>query len=216
VFSLSKYSWVFKAADVSSIAGWIDANVDYPKNNCFFYAAVLSLLYDLKLIRGRYEYQRKDDRRHFWTEDKDGIRYDPTAHQYQKGGKYSGGEEVDPLNNMTEIVKHKMFRRLSKADQKAVISKINKMSFPEDEEDSIKEYLDTLGHCYTTRVKKERGKYLVGNIYIAPWGDVLKIDKVKLYGALWEHPFLQDLTEDMKKQIGDHKYEVIKFSRFSK
>lgn len=216
MFSYSKYSWVFKATDARSIADWIDANVDYPKSNCFFYAAALALLYDLKLVRGRYEYQNKGDSAHFWTEDKDGTRYDPTAHQYKKGGEYSEGYEVEPLNNMAEIVRHKMFRRLNKEDRKKIISKVQKISFPEKEEDSIKEQLDSRGYCYTTRVKDERGKYLRGNIYIAPWGDVLKIDEVKLYGALWEHPFLQDLTEEQKKQIDGHRYEVIKFSRFSK
>ena len=51
-----------------------------------------------------------------------------------------------------------------------------KISFPEYEYGSIQNYLKKLGYCYTTRVYKELGKYKVGELYAAPWGDVLIID----------------------------------------
>ena len=124
MFSYGSYSWVYKSTDAGTIVQWINANVDYPKHHCFFYAAVLALLFDLKLIRGRYEFQDKGDSAHFWAEDKDGIRYDPTVHQYKKDGKYFGGEEIDPIKNINDILKDKLFRRLSKVDQ----DKIKKMA----------------------------------------------------------------------------------------
>ncbi len=49
------------------------------------------------------------------------------------------------------------------------------ISFPEHEYESVQDYLNRLGYCYTTRVYKEIGKYKVGELYTAPWGDVLKI-----------------------------------------
>ena len=58
---------------------------------------------------------------------------------------------------------------------------LEEISFPEHEYESIQNYLNRLGYCYTTRVYKEIGKYKVGEIYTAPWGDVLKIDEVKTY-----------------------------------
>lgn len=50
------------------------------------------------------------------------------------------------------------------------------ISFPEREYEAIQNYLNKLGYCYTTRVYKEIGKYKVGELYTAPWGDILKID----------------------------------------
>lgn len=41
-----------------------------------------------------------------------------------------------------------------------------KISFPEHEYESIQNYLNNLGHCYTTRVYKEVGKYIVGKSYM--------------------------------------------------
>lgn len=38
------------------------------------------------------------------------------------------------------------------------------ISFPEYEYESIQNYLNKLGYCYTTRVYKEVGKYKAGNI----------------------------------------------------
>ena len=39
------------------------------------------------------------------------------------------------------------------------------ISFPEHEYESIQNYLNKLGYCYTTRVYKEIGKYKVGELY---------------------------------------------------
>ena len=56
-----------------------------------------------------------------------------------------------------------------------------KISFPEHEYESVQDYLNKNGYCYTTRVYKEVGKYQAGKIYIAPWGDILKIEEAKEY-----------------------------------
>lgn len=61
----------------------------------------------------------------------------------------------------------------------------NEISFPRHEYETIQTYLNELGYCYTTRVYKEVGKYKVGEIYIAPWGDLLKIDEVKKFSKLF-------------------------------
>ena len=75
---------------------------------------------------------------------------------------------------------------------------INKISFPEHEYESIQNYLKRLGYCYTTRVYKEVGKYKVGELYTAPWGDVLKIDEVKTYWKVSERPFYDEMSDDEK------------------
>ena len=93
------------------------------------------------------------------------------------------------------------------------------ISFPEHEYESIQTYLNKLGYCYTTRVYKEIGKYKVGELYTAPWGEVLKIDEVKIYRKVSERPFYDEMTEDEKAEIRKYSedmglpYEFIKFSR---
>ena len=93
------------------------------------------------------------------------------------------------------------------------------ISFPEHEYESIKSYLDILGYYYTTRVYKEIGKYKVGELYIAPWGDVLRIDAVKTYWKVSECPFYDEMDDDERAEICKYSekiglpYEFIRFSK---
>ncbi len=96
---------------------------------------------------------------------------------------------------------------------------LEKISFPEHEYESVQNYLDRLGYCYTTRVYKEVGKYKVGELYIAPWGDVLKIDEVTTYLKVSDRPFYDEMSDDERTEIRKYSedmglpYEFIKFSR---
>ena len=87
------------------------------------------------------------------------------------------------------------------------------ISFPEHEYESIQNYLDKLGYCYTTRIYKEIGKYKVGELYTAPWGEV------KTYQKVSERPFYDEMTDDEKIEIRKYSedmglpYEFIKFSK---
>lgn len=93
------------------------------------------------------------------------------------------------------------------------------ISFPEHEYESIQNYLNKLGYCYTTRVYKELGKYKVGELYTAPWGDVLKIDEVKTYWKVSDRPFYDEMSDNEKIEIRKYSedmglpYEFIKFSK---
>ena len=93
------------------------------------------------------------------------------------------------------------------------------ISFPEHEYESIQNYLNKLGYCYTTRVYKEIGKYKVGELYTAPWGDVLKIDEVKTYWKVSDRPFYDEMNDDERMEICKYSedmglpYEFIKFSK---
>jgi hypothetical protein len=104
-----------------------------------------------------------------------------------------------------------------------IIEKINnnymEISFPKNEYEVIKKFLDEHGYCYTTRVYKETNKYKDGELYKAPWGDVLKINEITKYRKLSEHPFYDKITKNQKKIILKYsedmglQYEWIKFSR---
>ena len=96
---------------------------------------------------------------------------------------------------------------------------LEEISFPEHEYESIQNYLNNLGYCYTTRVYKEIGKYKVGELYTAPWGDVLKIDEVKTYWKVSDRPFYDEMSDDERIEICKYSediglpYEFIKFSK---
>ncbi len=85
---------------------------------------------------------------------------------------------------------------------------LEKISFPEHEYESIQNYLNKLGYCYTTRVYKEIGKYKVGELYTAPWGDVLKIDEVKTYWKVSERPFYDEMSDDEKTEICKYSEDI--------
>jgi len=95
----------------------------------------------------------------------------------------------------------------------------NDISFPEHEYESIQNYLNELGYCYTTRVYNEVGKYKIGELYNAPWGDILKIDEVKKYKKVSDRPFYVEMTDKEIEEIRKYSenmglpYEFIKFSR---
>lgn len=62
---------------------------------------------------------------------------------------------------------------------------INKqILFPKREWKDIKEILKEKGVCSSTRCCKELNKYKAEKIYETPWGDFVKIVKVKRYNQL--------------------------------
>lgn len=95
----------------------------------------------------------------------------------------------------------------------------NEIPFPNHEYETVQKYLSELGFCYTTRVYKEVGKYKVGEKYIAPWGDLLKIDEVKKYWKVSDRPFYDEMNDNEKAEIRKYSediglpYEFIKFSK---
>jgi len=96
-----------------------------------------------------------------------------------------------------------------------------KITFPEHEYESVQKYLNKLGYCYTTRVYKEIRKYKVGELYVAPWGDILKIEEVNTYMKASERPFYDEMSEEERKKISKYSedielpYEFIKFTKYS-
>lgn len=69
-------------------------------------------------------------------------------------------------------------------------------------------YLNKPGYCYTTRVYEEIGKYKVGELYTAPWGNVLKIDEVKTYRKVFERPFYDEMTDSEKIEIRKYSEDI--------
>lgn len=103
---------------------WIEDNVKYPRDGCFFYSATMALLFpELTLIRGKHSKQRKDDTCHFFLRDDNGNEIDPTAKQYPEG-KLSGDKEVSAIKNIEDVVEDFRFKHLSKHDKDIILSKM--------------------------------------------------------------------------------------------
>lgn len=94
---------------------------------------------------------------------------------------------------------------------------IKEMSFPENEYDSIMERLDSGKICYTTRVLKEYGKYKLGETYTTPFERTIRIENIKKYEKISEHPFYDELTIQQRDEIYQYSeainkpYELIAF-----
>lgn len=88
------------------------------------------------------------------------------------------------------------------------------MNFPKSEWKSVSERLDKMGFAYTTRVSKERDKYCVNDVYKTPWGDTIKVTKIKSLKDVNEHPFLNDLNQRQRKTLS--RYQGMNLIRFEK
>ena len=78
---------------------------------------------------------------------------------------------------------------------------LEKITFPEHEYESVQNWLNKQGYCYTTRVYKEVGKYKVGESYLAPWGETLRIDDIQTYRKVSDRPFYDEMSDAEKEEI---------------
>ena len=99
---------------------------------------------------------------------------------------------------------------------------LEKITFPEHEYESVQNWLNLQGYCYTTRVYKEVGKYKAGESYLAPWGEILRIDEIQTCRKVLDRPFYDEMSDAEKEEICKYSediglpYEFIRFSRISK
>jgi len=99
-----------------------DLKVTRPGNHCFFYSAVLALLYpNLTLMRGGHTGMSKEDTAHFYVQDEDGEITDPTAAQYPTGHLIEG-DPVSAIANIDYVIKNPLFKTLPEEYQKRIIS----------------------------------------------------------------------------------------------
>ena len=89
------------------------------------------------------------------------------------------------------------------------------IEFPKSEHKDIKKDLKERGYVYTTRVSDEQGKYKKDDLLESTFGD-LKVSDIKTYKKLKDHPHFDELTDEMKKDIGKHKYDYIKLKKISR
>lgn len=112
--TLLRYASLYcTAAKSRGVKSWIKRHVKDPDNHCFFYAAVISLLFP--------EYKgkpiRKGDTAHFFLRDKDGHILDPT---YEGPADYDGAKPVSAKKNLKSIIKDPLFKLLPKEDREKI------------------------------------------------------------------------------------------------
>ena len=96
---------------------------------------------------------------------------------------------------------------------------LDTITFPKHEYESVQSWLNKQGYCYTTRVYKEVGKYKVGELYLAPWGEILRIDEIQTYRKVSDRPFCDEMSDAEKEEIRQYSedmglpYEFIRFSK---
>lgn len=87
------------------------------------------------------------------------------------------------------------------------------IDFPEEEHKELERRLRKGKGIYTTRISKERGKYKEEKEYMTPWGHRVKVVNIVPLKGIENHPFLDELTEEQKNQIGNHKYDLIRLEK---
>lgn len=93
------------------------------------------------------------------------------------------------------------------------------MPFPKREWKDIKKQLSEKGSNSSTRCCKELDKYKVGDIYLTPWGDLIKITKVTRYLKLEDIPTWKFFDKGMKvsarmgEKYGNGKWDHVLFEK---
>jgi hypothetical protein len=103
------------AGDYERARAWARLNVKHPRRNCFFYSAVLSLLFGLRLMKGP-PLPGPGETAHFWVEDDRGRVIDPTARPT------GPGTEVSAVKNIDHVIGHRLFKTLPPGDQARIRS----------------------------------------------------------------------------------------------
>jgi len=105
------------------------------------------------------------------------------------------------------VIRFELFKNINEADDLPTVP------FPQEEYKGLEYKLKSGKGIYTTRISRERGKYKEGQEFITPWGHKVKVMSVVQLEGVENHPFLDELTEEQKKQIGKHKYDLVRFEK---
>ena len=87
-----------------------------------------------------------------------------------------------------------------------------RIGFPSSEHAALRKRLDAGKMIYTTRISSERGKYRRGQLLTSPLG-ALKVRSVRKIKGIQRHPFRAELTAGQRKQIGDHRFDLVRLEK---
>lgn len=107
------------------------------------------------------------------------------------------------------VVRFDVYEAVNNADDE----EIKEISFPENEHKDLEKRLKKDKGIYTTRISNEKGKYKENEEYMTPWGHKVKVVNVVQLKGIENHPFIDELTEEQKNQIGNHKYDLVRLEK---
>jgi len=121
---------------------------------------------------------------------------------------------------MFHLVEDKQFddkiRRfiINETDSPNLIIENNNIDFPSNEYSELRKRLSHGKPIYTTRVSTEMGRYNIGNTFITPWNDVVKVTWTKIGKYPEDHPFKDSITKEQWKIISKYdRYKIIKLEK---
>lgn len=106
------------------------------------------------------------------------------------------------------VVRFELFQNVNEADDEPPM-----IQFPENEHKALERRLRGGKGIYTTRISRERGRYKEGQEYMTPWGHRVRVVSVVRLDGVENHPFLDELTDEQKEQIGRHKYDLVRLEK---
>lgn len=118
-------------------------------------------------------------------------------------------EQKFGTNRRFFVIKFEVFKNENLADD----DPIPEVYFPESEHIFLEKKLRNNKGIYMTLVGKERNRYKEGREYMTPWGHKVKVVSIITLKGLENHPFIDELSEEQKSQIGNNKYELIRLEK---
>lgn len=82
------------------------------------------------------------------------------------------------------------------------------LTFPPEEHEALRTRLGAGKSIFTTRILREKGRYLPGMTIKTPFGE-LRVVSVKEVPCLSEHPFMGELTSKHVRDLTGHEMDLI-------
>lgn len=90
---------------------------------------------------------------------------------------------------------------------------IQEIKFPRREHEALRKRLAAGLPAFTTRIKRERGKYTPGQILRTPWGGRVQVTRITQGQGYTHHPFVDELSPGQRNAIRRHKYDLVEFHK---
>jgi len=90
--------------------------------------------------------------------------------------------------------------------------KASSIQFPEDEKEALLVRLKAGKSIFTSRMSAEKGKYREGETLESPLGPLM-VKGVRSFKDVKEHPFLSELTEDQRRQLRGHPFDLVELGK---
>lgn len=106
------------------------------------------------------------------------------------------------------VIRFDVYENVNSADD----FELQEIFFPENEQNELEKRLHNNKGIYITRLIGDN-KYKEGQEYLTPWGHKVKVVNIIDLKGVESHPFIDELTDEQKNKIGNHKYELVRLEK---